>query len=458
VTCVTAAGLWLVVPPAAAQALDPLGARAIGRAGASAVADDGATALPRNPAALARRTALRVQVGTALRDDDTRYAAGGDVAPIENRSGPVSIPFGGIVAGWGPVVAGIAYVESGERSVATPTATPDFEPLEEIERLFPHRHAATALRVERRALVAGAALRATSWLAVGASVGAARVELDEARDVWAGFSGITPVGDPSRDLALALSARDAFVPDATMGLLFVPPQLPVELALAASYSADAHLDGTASLSPARDAEFPRIEVGEAAANVTLPAPVVLRAGIRTVAPRLAVELGGELALHRDGDAARAPAWQIDGLVVEDDSGVTGELTALPASLAARDHLAARAAVELEIVRDFAWLTAGYAYTDRAVPRPRLGPGHAELATHTIAVGAEGYWGGVTVAIGYARSLSAELAIDPDATDLELANPFPGGTRPAAAGTYDRSADTIGISLEVAWEEDAEAEP
>ena len=120
----------------------------------------------------------------------------------------------------GPLVigAGFAVTETMDRRLPAPG--PGDDPA--IAALYPHRYAGTEARWSRRALAVAASWRAADWLAIGASATLAQVDLRETRRLWAGFNGRDRLGDPARDVTVALSGGDGLVPGGAIGALIAP--------------------------------------------------------------------------------------------------------------------------------------------------------------------------------------------------------------------------------------------
>ena len=343
----------------------------------------------------------------------------------------------------GPLIVGAAYLELADLSRLLPRPQLN-QPTDRVSLLFPHRYGGVGLTYQRRAWIAGAAMRARPWLGVGVSAGIAQVSLGEIRHVWAGFAGREPLGDPGRDLVLSLGGSDAAVPMVSAGALIAPPPLPLEIALSMSYAAAAELGGAARLSATRDTTFPTPELTNPRAEAVLPGSVVLRAGMRYLGERVLIETGGDITLYT-GDS---PLWTVSGVSVRDSTGATGTLGRVPSLVDRRAHGALRAAIDVEAVRGFVWLTAGYAYRTGSSRTAYLTPAHADPAGHIVAVGAEGQWSTMVFTIGYSRML--ETAITVDASNVELINPFDGGTAPVGAGTYDGAVDMFGAGIDITW--------
>jgi len=450
-----ALGLAALPGLAAAGGLDfdLIGARAIGRAGTTLVSGDGGAALVTDPAGLARSTSLRVQLGVAVHDDDTRFRAPDAAATgsptVLDRSAPDLVPTVAVQGALGPVVVGAAYLELGHLDRLLPA--PELN--QPLGVLFPHRYGGLALRYRRRTAVVGAAMRAGDWLGLGVSVGASDVELGERRRIWAGFAGRDTIGAEARDLDLQLSGRDRLVPFAAAGALVAPPALPLELAASLSWSADANLGGELTLDPtAASAIFPRPAPsgeGEPTAEARLAMPTTLRAGVRYLGERFLVELEGDMVWF--GAAGAVPVWTTAGMGVADQSGVTAMLGEVPSLAAQRDHASVRGAVDVELVPGLLWATAGYAYSSGATGRAHISPGFGDLAGHTASLGAEATWNQMTFTIGIARRFSPSVAVSPAESDVVIENPFDAGTATAGAGRHGRAHDAVGLTMEVAWE-------
>ncbi len=441
----------LIASPALAGGLefDGVGARAIGRAGATTVSDDGAACLAHNPAGLARRSVTRVQLGMGVYDRDIEYRPP-DAVPVETRGSPVSVPLLGGVIGWDRLVIGISYLESGDYAAVTdaPLDALYQNPmtLDRVSERFPHRYGGTSLRVERRTVAAGAAFRATPWLAVGASVTGSRVDASETKYVWAGFSGVFQDFPPTRDLHLAAAGTDELVLGAHAGALIVLESVPLELAVAVSYSADADVSGDAILRSPQAEPFPMPFDAVSDAGLTIPYPLVVRTGARYVGERFSLEVDADIAAY-SGDTT--PSWSLDLSVQDQPSLPETAFREATSAIHLRDHWSVRGATDVQVVRDFLWLTAGYAFRSRATQLTHMTATFTELASHTVAVGAEAYWRDLTVTIGFARTLSRTAGIT---SDRILDNPVQGDSRTIGDGRYDRSADAFAVSLEIAWDE------
>lgn len=435
--------------------LDLFGTRSIGRAGTAVVSGDGGTSILVNPAGLARRTETRAQVGVALHDDDATYrspdASETNSPMIRDRAQPVAAPSAGLATSLGPVVVGAAVLVAGnlERTLPAPQVG---QPAEDVSRLFPHRYGGLELDFRRRVLVVGAATRVGEWLGVGVAAGASDVTIGERRRLWAGFAGRTAdeqVGAPAWDVDLAMRASDHFVPLAAGGLLVAPPQLPVEMAAAVTWSADAYPDGDATLIAAGDSAPIIIDTG-AGAEVRVASPTTLRTGLRYLGERVIAEAAADLVWYRD--AGKLPVWRVHDLAVSDVvSGRVDEIERVPSLAAVRDHAVIRSAVDVEAVPGLLWLTAGYAFSTAGTSRAHVSPVWGDTGGHTIAAGVEASWNQTTLTLGYARLLAQTRSIAADETSVDVVNPFDAGTAPAAPGRHGRAHDAVGLSIEVAWE-------
>jgi hypothetical protein len=426
--------------------LDAIGARAVARAGVGVVSEDGAAALWINPGAMARRSTRRLQLGVSLNDADRSITATDSPASptITDRGTLRAAPTLGFQTRVGRLVLGVATVEHADLERVFPRPQLDL-PAGDVSRLFPHRYTGTGLRYSRRAVAAGAALRATRWLGLGAAVGFAQTLLRERRRIWAGFgSRDMPIGIPTRDLIMELEARDDFVPEATAGALIAPPQLPMEMAISAGYRANPQLSGPAVLAPATTMQFPEPLSANGRAHIDQGSTIELRAGLRYLGDRVLVEADARLVLRRHHDRD----WRLDDVRVRDDTGVIADLTRAESLVDRRDHARIGSAADIEVVRGFLWLTAGYAFRSAASRRERVTAVHGDTAAHTIAVGAEGHWNHNTVTVGYSRTWSRALVMGDSA--IRLVNPFEAGTIVVGNGRYDQAHDAFGVSLELAW--------
>ncbi|MDX2087216.1 MAG: outer membrane protein transport protein [Kofleriaceae bacterium] len=415
--------------------------RAIGRAGAGVVSDDGAGALLVNPAALARRDTTRVQVGVALVDDSTAWLPDNAAAPIaRDQAGSSLLPGAavvGSVAGWN-IAAGVMTAGVTARALRDPLDVPRAD---DLDALFDYRYAGISGALRRDTVTLGVARRLGDAVALGVAVGLSRIEVRETRRLWAGFAGIVPVGDPSRDVQLAFAATDNVVPSATAGILLAPPDQPMELAASVGWTARTVAEGDVVASGVAGGTSVRTQSPQA--RIAFRHPLAVRAGARYLGERYVVEVGGDLWLAPA--STRSAAWSVGGVTVIDPSTVTAELQVVPSRISQRTHAAARAAIDVAVIPGFVWVTAGYAYTVGGTTEKRLSPTMGALGGHTFALGMEGSAGGFTYSLGWSRT---ELVETRGAEDFMLDNPFGAGTAPVASGRYSGSADQIGVLLDV----------
>lgn len=446
-TALTALALLALAPRAVAEPAPtgPASPRSIGRAGVGLVSDDSGLSLLVNPAAMARRGGQRMSVGLGLAEIDTEIDGAGGRTALD-QSGPAVIPSLSYVRGLGQRwVLGAAATETADHDRAYPA--PVFnQPPADIAALFFYRYGGLAGRATQRTLAAGAAVRATDWLAIGASLRASMLEVAETRMVWAGFSGREPVGAAERDLALELSAETFARPGAALGILAAPIDVPIEIAAAVSVDAPATLDGTAALRATTDMGTPPAPGSGGAASITYPTRIVAATGVRYLGERLIAEVNGEL----DVAAGARPRWELAPIAVTDESGAVGMIDAVDPLLEVRRRTAIRGAVDVALVPGFLWLTAGYGFTSASTGAARRGPLLAGPPVHRVAAGVEALWSSFTVTIGYARELSPAVQVSPGDGGVEIVNPFDAGTAAATEGRYRRTADRGALQVEYAW--------
>jgi hypothetical protein len=412
--------------------------RSIGRAGATLVADDGAGALFSNPAALARRSGTRAELGTILVDDDLSWAPDVPGAPRARDQAPARfVPAAAAFASLGHWVigAGLATSVRARRALRPPADVPPAD----YGVAFEYRYLGIAGRLQRHTVGAGAARRLGESVALGLTLSATRVSLDETRRVWAGFAGRDVIGDPVADLELAFTGRDRFVPGAVAGILIAPDGTPFELGASAAYSAGASIDANVSGSRTNE-QGPALQ-GSNAARLAVRAPVQLRAGVRYVGDRFVVEIDGELARFAAG--AATASWDVLDARVIDATGMSAPLGGVPSRLSQRTHGAVRGAVDVEVLPGFLRATAGYGWARSGTSSAHLSPTFGDLGGHTAALGVELESGNVTFGLGWARTWS--ISRD-GGTVLRLDNPFGAGDGAAALGRYDASSDRIGLFL------------
>jgi len=426
---------------AADSATDDLpSARSVGRAGTGLVSDDTAGALYANPGGLARRSNPRGAIAVAVTDPAVSYTAPGDALAVTDQASGLIAPAVTAADGVGRVVIAAGYATTAAWSIALPaprTGQPDAD----VARLFPHRYAGLGGSFTRHTAAAGAAMRVADWLALGVTARLDRVALDDDRRAWAGFAGRDRADDPSRDVEVAL-AGTAITPGGALGALIAPDDAPVELALAVSGSAPAHLDGSARVN---SDGAPVIEAMVLSASLTLPAILTARAGARWLAERWTLEVGGELAI---APGRSAPAWTVRGVrVVDAATQVGAPLDRVPALLVSQPHGALRAALDVEVAPGLCWLTAGYAWSSSSVPRASLAPAFADTGGHTGALGLEWTAAGFTITAGWARTFTHTVTVDTGT--ITQVNPFDAGAAVANLGRYRTSRDVVAIGLELA---------
>jgi hypothetical protein len=318
-------------------------------------------------------------------------------------------------------------------------------PADQLGAAFGYRYAGLAGSLRRDTVTAGAAVRLADWLAIGGAVAGNRVAIRERRRLWAGFDGRDALGDPRRDVEVALDGA-GLAPSAVVGALIAPGDVPLELGVSAGWMGAAHARGGASALGQSDG--PSVVAASPAAAIDLAQPITLRAGARWLAERWAVEVGGELWLE-PGSAARA-RWAVTGLRVVDPSGVGVSLGAVPSRLAVRRHGAVRVAGDLELIAGFLWATTGYAFTEAATDSAQLAPSFASLGGHTAALGLEVLAGGVTVTLGWSRTWSPSRG--QTSSGLRLDNPFAAGDRALDPATYGGAVDAIGVAIDAELDE------
>jgi hypothetical protein len=428
----------LVTLSGRALAEDAPGARAIGRAGAALLRDD-AGALLVNPAAIAQRGAVRAILGATLASDARTTEAGALAAsgapPAVSRAGAGVLPWGGLVAGVGDDVVVGAVVAARTRAAV---AYPEPGAFQNDDRVFyPQRYAGTKLTFARSEAALGIAVRALPWLALGASLGASRVTLEHGVTVWGGDAEAADLGalDPRLDMPLVLDGRSGPVPAATLSAVAAPPDLPLELTAAVSFSGDASIQATPALQPSRALGLVGASVAPGAlARLELPGETIVRGGARVVAGPAAVELDAEVRFARG-----APAWDITGVALVPAGGEPVPLRRAPLGADVGTTASVRGAAEVNL--GFLTLSAGYAFAggNGATPVWPGGP------SHTVAIGVEARAGGATIVLGVAHAFRPAsstdiLVVAPRRPDLALA------AAPGAA-----SGGTTSVGLDVAMD-------
>ena len=412
--------------------------RAIARAGAGTVGDDGGGALLVNPASLARRSGERVQLGIAIVDDSVAFDAPSvPGAPhVHDQAGSSIAPLAAVQGSIGDWVLGAGVITEAVTSRAL--RPPSDLPATEIGNSFPYRYTGIAGTIRRDTVTLGAARRFGESVALGLSVGAARVQVAETRRIWAGFSGRDTISDPARDVELGLQAEDGFAPRATLGILIAPQGTPFELGASVAWESTVHATGTLAAAGSSRLTSPT-------AAISLVEPWTLRAGARYVGEWLVVELDADLWLFRQ--RAESTSWDVRGVrVIDAPSGVGADLASVPSRVSERTHGAVRGAVDVELMSGFLWLIGGYAYTTQGTASDHLSPTFADLSGHTLGLGLEASAGGFALTLGWSRTWSVARA--PVSSVFRLDNPFSAGDAPVTLGQYDATADQVGLLLDI----------
>lgn len=419
--------------------------RSVGRAGVGTASDDGGGALLVNPAAMARRSSTRVQLGATAIDDAIEWREAVSAPPARDQSGTTTLPFAAIESGFGDWVLGAGAMTStaSDRTFAGPGRNPPSS----FGAMFDARYAGLAGSIRRDTVTAGLARRIGEAVAVGASVQVSRIEIGEVRALWANHVQ-AQVGDPNHDVEVSLDGVDWFSPGAVAGVLAAPPDTRVELAASVAWTADAHVTGDAGANRWADDPMmaPGVTVQSAAGTARLDVrqPITVRTGVRWLADRWSAEVGGDLWIFPR--SAETAAWSVDGIRVVDASNVATAITSVPSRLSTRSHGAMRGALDVELIEGFLWATGGYAYTTASTSTAHLSTTFGELGGHTMALGLEAAAGGLTISLGWARQWSVKRPVAGSVWRHD--NPFAGGPDAAIpGGTYDASSDLVGISID-----------
>jgi hypothetical protein len=420
--------------------------RAIGRAGVGTASDDGGGALLVNPAAMARRSTTRVQIGAAAVDDAIEWREAVSAPPARDQSGSTLLPFVAIESGTGDWVLGAAVLTStaGERTFVPPGRNPPST----FALMFDDRYAGLSGSYRRDTAAFGIARRLGDAVAIGASLSGSRVEISETRAVWANHAQGT-VGDPNHDVVVAMDGVDWFSPSAVAGVLVAPDDTHVELAASVGWTSDAHVSG--NVQATRWAADPGVPPGVAIVNgggragLDVRQPITVRTGARWVGERWIAEVDGDLWIYTQ--QADEAIWRIDSVRVVDAANVATDITRVPSRLSTRSHGAVRGALDVELIEGFLWATAGYAYTTSSTSTAHLATTFGELGGHTGAIGLEATTGGFTISLGWARQWSTKRALAGSVWQHD--NPYPGGPDSAIpGGVYDASSDVVGIGIEL----------
>ncbi len=414
--------------------------RAIGRAGVATVGDDGGGALLVNPAAIARRDSKRIQVGLAFVDDSLSWNRASTVPVARDQAGTSTAPLVAAVGAFGPWVVGIGAMTSSVTSHAFRDPN-DVPRAEDLGSAFEYRYHGIAGAIRRDTLTVGVARRLGDTLAVGLSLGASRISVQETRRLWAGYAGISIAGDPRRDVELALDGTDGFVPSAVAGLLIAPEEGSLELGASIGWSGRADTEGDVIANGTTGG--PRVQLTSPHASLQVRPPVTARVGARYLGDKFVVEVGADLWIARQRTSSIA--WTLDGVRVVDPSTVTVDLVAVPSRLSQRNHGALRAAGDLQLISGFLWATLGYAYTVGSTTESRLSTSFGDLGGHTVALGIEGTAGGFTYTLGWSRTWATKRS---GGDGLALDNPFGAGDAYLKSSTFDSTADQLGFLLDL----------
>lgn len=425
--------------------------RAVGHAGAALVSDDGPAALFVCPAAMARRDVTRGQLAGLVIDDDV-WLSSDDHPRISDRGPAEMAPLVGGVGTLGPVILGVAFATTASIDRRLPAPEPG-SPADTVMSDFPHRYAALDATWTRKTAAIGLAMRPTEWLAIGVTGTLARVDTTERRRMWAGFGGRDmPLGIPFRDIIVRIDANDALIPGGALGALVAPADVPIELALGASWSgavepsgdADVSVAQTGQSNPPSPVQAPTVEAAGARAHARFASPLVLHAGVRWIGARYAVE-GGATAWSYVG--ATDDAWTITGARVIDELGPTAPIDTFATRIGRRSHAALRASVDVELVPGFAWVSAGYGWRGASQATRTTTLGGVDRGGHTLALGAELTAGNAVITLGWSRQLARDTTVV--GPGLPWDNPLAADTLPANLGTYGHSRDVVGVGLEIA---------
>jgi hypothetical protein len=390
---------------------DPIDTRVLGRAGAPLAGVEGGAALNRNPAALARESSFRIELGTAVdarresfdSNDPTLYQPCDPAAPplrqprISDQGQAALAPVVSVVAPLFRGSVGLSYRLAEHRDTAFPV--PQTAPCPaDIERIYPHRYLRLREMYRRHALAAGGAWQLFEGLAVGGSVEGSFVRVRDARILATTEASTSPTISAAHDVPLSLEGK-AFVPAVHVGILYAPPTLPLEFAAGGSLAANATLSGRADLS--------------------LPASQSARVGARLLTALGTLEQSVEWKRYA-GDPIRS--WSA--------LDTPFPITTVPFGIPFRDSFATRTAIDIEIVSGFFWLSAGYAYETG---------GHY----HTVAAGAEARWDAFVIVFGYAKALSR-----PRIETAAILAPFFGPS--SISGEIDAEDDRFGLVVELGF--------
>jgi hypothetical protein len=428
---------WILVPSAEANELllNAHGPRSIGRAGVSELSGDLESALLGNPSALARRSDGRARLAFVIRDSDLSYDAGTPSPVAEDRGQPLVMPSIAAAIPVGQWIVSGAYTEPTKisHSLSDPVFGQD-----EIIKDFPFRYAGTHLAVERRALIIGAARR-FEWLAFGVSAGAEAVKVRQRHHLWAGFSGREPIASPERDLVLNVEGTDGFVPRLAVGALLSPADHPFEIAAHISYRAPFNLSGTASAQGLSSSS--PTPLGAGSSSLELSSRVSSSLGVRFQGRRYAIESSAGIAWSNSTND-----WTLSSLQVRDETtGAIATVEGTRSLLTQRNSAHLGFALDVEVVPDFALVSAGYSYNDRSTQS--LSPVTVNNSIHAIGAGVEIYWERLTLNLAVAYEHAPTINVSSTSSRQEIENPFNAGSETTGAGSYSHSATMVGLSIE-----------
>jgi len=443
--CVLALGA--IAASARADVDAPVGAAAVGRAGA-VLLDDDAGAVLRNPAALARRSSLRVDLGASFSGRSLTYATSepfAKPAPDVTDASPVGVaPWGGAAVGLGEhVVVGAAVLAPTSFEFSDPYPTRAYDAMADDRQTAAGRYAGARLSLQRWAGGAAVAVRVLPWAALGASALAVHTEVESTRVLWAGSGGARLADlSPAFDVAWRPSA-DGWSPMAVAGLVAAPPDWPLELGASVAWRGSAHLEGASPAASSRGATPQNLalaSLGGAAATLDLDAETVVRAGARVIASRFSIEVDGEVVLR----GRATPVWRSDAVLSAGDGAVLG---AVPLGPTLDDSFAVRAAVDVQLAPGFLSVSAGYAYASS----PQQGGGATPVfpfgASHTLSAGVEARVDAARLRAGVAHDF--RVAAENAPGDAHVIAPFDGGAViPAAAGRLGGGSTIVALDLEI----------
>jgi hypothetical protein len=417
--------------------------RSIGRAGTGTVSDDGAGALLLDPAGLARRDSYRAQVGIAFSDDNVQWLESSNAPLAVDQAESRIVPTFAIEAGFAGWVFGIGAMTSSvsERSLRQPDG---LDPAH-YGNAFDYRYDGYYGLSRRDTLALGAARRIGESVAVGISLAASRVTIDETRSLWAGFIDRKDVlGDPAHDVTAGIDAVDNFSPSVVAGVLVAPPETRVELAASVGWERTAHVDGSVAATGSTDVS---VRTNAPTAHMDVAEPITVRTGARYLAQRWIAEVNGDLWIFPSSAANNA--WQLDGVTVVDESSAAVNLTTLTSRLSEITHGAVRGAIDVQIVPGYLWATAGYSYTTANTDAAHRSTTFADLSGHTVGLGLEATAGNFTFTVGWSRTWSVQRPEQISAWNLD--NPFKGaGDGEVPSGTFDESIDDVGILVDAEY--------